>query len=162
MVSRLPITIRPAGDEIAISYLARLATLHELPLAELWSQVSRSLDNMSPRLDVNLLVTVTNQPHDRLARALIELRDPEPDWLTLRHEPQHGCPRCDTRHRGGPVLRLLAHHHYVCTRHRIWIGPPDQTDHPRPSLTELPDVVSAQHKHLRLLRRLGAAAGLDP
>jgi hypothetical protein len=26
---------------------------------------------------------------------------------------------------GGPVARLLPHYHYVCTRHRYWIGPPD-------------------------------------
>jgi hypothetical protein len=31
MVSRLPITIRPAHNEIAVSYLARLAALHDLP-----------------------------------------------------------------------------------------------------------------------------------
>ena len=161
MVSRLPIIIRPAADEIAVSYLARLAALHELPLLELWSQVSRSTDRKSPRLDVDLLATVANQPHDRLARALIELRDPEPDWLTLRHEPQRGCPRCDAGHAGGPVLHLFGHHHYVCTRHRIWIGTPDQTSHPMPSLVELPEVVSAQHKHLRLLQRLGPAATFD-
>jgi hypothetical protein len=105
MLSRLPITIRPAADEIAISYLARLATLHGMPLSELWSQVTHSVDRESPRLDVDLLVTVANQPHDRLARALIELRNPEPDWLALRHESQRGCPRCDdVRHPGGSVL----------------------------------------------------------
>jgi hypothetical protein len=34
-------------------------------------------------------------------------------------------PRCDARHDDGPVARLLPHYHYVCTRHRYWIGPPD-------------------------------------
>ncbi|MGO9500165.1 MAG: hypothetical protein ACLPUO_00940 [Streptosporangiaceae bacterium] len=34
-------------------------------------------------------------------------------------------PRCDARHDGGPVARLLPRYHYVCTRHRYWIGPPD-------------------------------------
>ena len=41
MPSRLPIRIRPAADEIAVSYLNRLATLHEIPFPELWPQVSR-------------------------------------------------------------------------------------------------------------------------
>ncbi|WP_214367035.1 TniQ family protein [Pseudonocardia sp. H11422] len=161
MVSRLPIRIRPAPDEIAVSYLARLAALHGLPLNELWSQVSRSITQKCPRLDGDLLAAVANQPRDRLERALIELRDSELDWLALRHEPQRGCPRCDAGHPGGPVLHLFGHHHYVCVRHRTWIGPPDQLDHPLPSLAELPEIVSAQRKHLRLLRQLGPAATFD-
>ena len=56
---------------------------------------------------------------------LVELRHPEPDWLAYRHEPQRGCPRCTARHPGGRILQLLPHHRYVCTRHRIWIGPPN-------------------------------------
>lgn len=74
---------------------------------------------------------------------------------------QRGCRRCDARHRGGPVLHLLGHHTYVCTRHQIWIGPPDQVDHPQPSLAALPEVVAAQHRHLRLLHRIGRAATFD-
>jgi hypothetical protein len=161
MVSRLPINVRPAADEIAVSYLARLAALHNMPFEELWFQVSSRRDGKSRRLDGDLLATVANQPHARLARAVIELRNPEPDWLALRHEPQRGCWRCNARHPGGPVLQLLGHHRYVCTRHRIWIGPPDQVDHQQPSLVELPEVVAAQHRHLRLLRRLGPAATYD-
>lgn len=163
MVSRLPITIRPAHREIAVSYLARLAALHEMPVNELWQQVSRpkTTSNLTRRLDGDLLATVANQPRHRLARAIIELRTPEPDWLALRHEPQRGCWRCNARHSGGTVLQLFGHHHYLCTRHRVWIGPPDQADHPQPSLDKLPEVVAAQHRHLRLLRRLGPATTFD-
>jgi hypothetical protein len=163
MVSRLPITTRPAHHEIAVSYLARLAALHDLPVEELRQQVSRPKTKGSPtrRLDGDLLATVANQPRHRLEHAIIELRTPEPDWLALHHEPQRGCWRCDARHPGGPVLHLLPHHHYVCTRHQVWIGPPDQADHPQPSLDELPEVVAAQHRHLRLLHRIGPAATFD-
>jgi hypothetical protein len=163
MVSRLPITTRPAHQEIAVSYLARLAALHDLPTDELWQQVSRPKTKGSPtrRLDGDLLATLANQPRARLERAVIELRTPEPDWLALRYEPQRGCRRCDARHPGGTVLHLLDHHHYVCTRHRIWIGPPDQTDHPQPNLDDLPEIVAAQHRHRRLIRRLGPAATFD-
>lgn len=163
MVSRLPITIRPAHQEIALSYFTRLAALHDLPIEDLWQQVSlpKSKGNATRRLDAGLLATVANQPQHRLQRAIIELFDDHTDWLALRHEPQPGCWRCDARHRGGPVLHLFAHHTYVCTRHRIWIGPPDQHDHPQPSLDALPEVVTAQHRHLRLLRRLGPAATYD-
>uniref|UniRef100_UPI003F497F35 hypothetical protein n=1 Tax=Amycolatopsis sp. CA-096443 TaxID=3239919 RepID=UPI003F497F35 len=156
MVSRLPITVRPAHRELAVSYLARLAALHELPAEDLWRHVSRNR-----RLDGDLLAQLAGQPRARLGRAIVELLDPEPDWLALRHEPQRGCRRCTAGHHGGPVLLLLRHHDYVCTRHRIWIGPPDLLDHPQPSLAELPEVVTAQHRHRRLLARLGPAATFD-
>jgi hypothetical protein len=61
------------------------------------------------------------------------------------------------------VQRLLPHHHYVCTRHRYWIGPPDagQPATPLEDDTDLQDVVRAQHRHGRLLRRYGAAVIFD-
>jgi hypothetical protein len=160
MGSRLPMRIRPARNEIAVSYLNRLATLHEMPFAELWTQVSRPRTS-TRRLDPDLFAAVVDQPHTRLARAIIELRDPQPDWLALRHEPQRGCWRCTARHPGGPVLALHAHHQYVCLRHRIWIGPPDLASVAQPDLTNLPEVVAAQRAHLRLLRRVGPAATFD-
>ena len=40
MHSRLPIAVPPAHHETAGSYVQRLATLHGLPLPELWEQVS--------------------------------------------------------------------------------------------------------------------------
>lgn len=163
MVSRLPINVPPASDEIAVSYLARLATLHDMPFDELWAQVSRPRSKGSPtrRLDGDLLATVADQSRAQLARTVVELRDPEPDWLAFRHEPQRGCRRCTARHPGGPVLQLLPHHRWVCTRHRAWIGPPDQEDHRQPDLHTLPEIVTAQHRHLRLIRRLGFAATFD-
>jgi hypothetical protein len=81
--------------------------------------------------------------------------------LALRHEAQRGCGRCNARHPGGVVMQLLGHHRYVCTRHCVWIGPPDQADHPQPSLAQLPEIVAAQHAHLRLLRLVGPAATYD-
>lgn len=59
------------------------------------------------------------------------------------------------------MIQVLAHHDYVCIRHQLWIGPPDQADHPQPDLAELPEIVAAQHRHRRLLRRLGPAATFD-
>lgn len=50
------------------------------------------------------LAAVTGYPSGNLAWALPELRDPEPDWLALRHlVAQRACPRCTARHQGGPV-----------------------------------------------------------
>jgi hypothetical protein len=71
-----------------------------------------------------------------------------------------GCPRCDARHPGGPIFRILPHHRYVCTRHEHWIGPPD-INRPGPGLHEFPEIITAQRRHLRLLRRHGWAATYD-
>ncbi|GIE92815.1 hypothetical protein Ari01nite_02800 [Paractinoplanes rishiriensis] len=163
MHARLPIVVAPAHHETATSYIARLANLHGIPFSELWRQVSRPRQPASTTMVIaaDRLAAVTGIPHTRLARALIEIRHPEPDWLAFRHEPQHGCPRCTGRHPGGTVRQLFPHHRYVCTRHRIWIGPPDLTDQPYPILDQLPEIVAAQRAHLRLLNRLGPAATYD-
>ena len=60
-----------------------------------------------------------------------------------------------------PGTRLLPHHRYVCTRHRYWIGPPDAGQPATPLSPQLPDIVQAQRRHLRLLRRYGPAAAYD-
>ncbi|MEW9518389.1 hypothetical protein [Streptomyces tubercidicus] len=106
------------------------------------------------------LSAATGRPLQHLAGALPELRTPAPDWKLFRHEPQPGCHHCTARHPGGPVVQLLPHHRYVCTRHRIWIGPPDVTDLTT-SLDTLPEVVHAQRQHLRILQRHGWAITYD-
>jgi len=42
MHSRLPIAVPPAHHETAGSYVQRLATLHGLPLPELWEQATHA------------------------------------------------------------------------------------------------------------------------
>ena len=160
--ARLPIPAAPARHETVASYLARLANLHGLPLQELWKTVSTPRPG-SARRDVlpGRLATLTGRPAAQLAHALPELH-PALDWTAWRHQPQPGCPRCDARHQGGRVQRLLPHHLYVCTRHRYWIGPPD-AGQPATPLTHpaLRDVLRAQWRHLRLLHRHGPAAAFD-
>ena len=159
---RLPLAVPPARHETLASYLARLASLHGLHPAELWHQVSSPRPGTSRR-DVipGRLSDITGRPAGHLGRALPELRDPEPDWQQWRHQPQPGCPRCDARHDGGPVTRLLPHHRYVCIRHQFWIGPPDAGQPASPLGPELADITRAQRRHLRLLRRHGAALTYD-
>jgi hypothetical protein len=160
VLSRLPIAVAPAKQETVASYLARLANLHGLQLRELWDPISVARPG-GRRRDVlaDRLAAVTGQRREHLVRALPELH-PAPGWSALRHQPQPGCPRCDARHPGGPVTRLLPHYRYVCTRHRYWIGPPD-VDQRATALLGLDDVVRAQRHHLRLLCRHGAAATFD-
>ena len=159
---RLPVAVPPARHETVASYLARLASLHGLAPGELWHQVSSPQPGTRRRdVDPGRLAAITGRPAEHLAWALPELRRPGPDWQAWRHQPQPGCPRCDARHDGGPVTRLLPHHRYVCTRHRYWIGPPDAGQPATPLGPELAGIVQAQRRHLRLLRRYGPAATYD-
>jgi hypothetical protein len=159
---RLPIPVAPARQETLASYLARLAALHGLPAQELWEPVSTPRPGSRRRAVIaDRLAAITGRAVDHLARALPELRDPAPDWEGWRHQPQPRCPRCDARHDGGPVLRLLPHHRYVCQRHRYWIGPPDAGQPAAALDPEVGDIVRAQWHHVRLLRRYGAAVTFD-
>lgn len=170
MLARLPIPAGPARHETLVSYLTRLAALHAMPTAELWEQLAtpRTVGQRGRRhwtVQADRLAVITGRPVEHLARALPELRDPAPNWNLWRHQPQPGCPRCDARHDGGVVLRLLPHHRYVCTRHRYWIGPPDAGQPAIPLGQDLAEVgeqiVAAQHQHRRLLARHDAAAVFD-
>ena len=159
---RLPIPVPPARHETVASYLARLASLHGLDPGELWQQASTPQPGTRRRvINPGRLAAITGRPAEHLAWALPELRRPGPDWQAWRHQPQPGCPRCDARHDGGPVTRLLPHHRYVCTRHRYWIGPPDAGQPATPLGPGLAGIVQAQRRHLRLLRRHGPAAAYD-
>lgn len=159
---RLPVTARPARHEVLASYLRRLSALNSLDGDELWNQVT--LPGAKPwrrRLpDTAAVAALTGREPAELAAALPELRDPAPDWRSLRHIPQPGCPRCDAGHPGGQVYRLLPHQEYACTRHRHWIGPPD-ISRPGPELPGLPEIITAQRHHLRLVRRHGWALAHD-
>ena len=158
---RLPIAPAPAHLETVASYLARLARLHDLGEDAVWHQASvPNPTEIRRRVDLQRLAALTGRPAAHLAGALPELRDPGPHWPAFRHAPQTGCPRCDARHLGGPVFRILPHHRYVCTRHQQWIGPPD-INRPGPALHDFPDIVTAQRRHLRLLRRHGWATTYD-
>ena len=165
MPARLPIPAAPARYETVASYMNRLSALHGMPARELWEPISTRRPG-SNRRDVvaERLAALVGRRRDHLARALPELRHPAPDWEAWRHQPQPSCPRCDARHHGGPVQRLLPHQHYVCTRHRYWIGPPDAGQPAtwlEPGVAAFDDIVGAQRRHLRLLRRYGAATSYD-
>jgi hypothetical protein len=159
---RLPIPLAPAHQETLSCYLARLACLHGLDHRELWEPISVPTMPGSRRREIvtGRLADLTGRRAEHLGWALPELRRPTPDWTALRHQAQIGCPRCDARHLGGPVSRLLAHHRDVCTRHGYWIGPPD-IDQPATPLAGLDDIVATQRRHLRLLDRHGSAAVYD-
>lgn len=162
LLRRLPDPVPPARHEIPVSYIRRLANLHGLDVSDLWVQVTEREKSGGMRRAVvpERLAALTGRSVHALAGAMPELRDPQPDWRMFRHTPQTGCHRCDARHPGGVVLRLLPHHRYVCLRHRTWIGPPD-VDWPAADLSNLPDIVHAQRRHLRLLHHRGMPLTFD-
>jgi len=163
---RLPIPAGPARHETIASYLTRLANLHGLPAGDLWRLVTAPLPGSQRRIvDGDRLAQITGRRVEHLSRALPEVQGPDTRWEWWRHQTQPGCPRCDARHDGGPVLRLLPHHHYVCTRHRYWIGPPDAGLPGTPldglSGTAAAEILRAQHQHRHLLARRGHAVTFD-
>lgn len=162
LLPRLPDPVPPAQHELAASYISRLATIHGLDINDLWIQVTRREDSGGLRRIVipERLASLTGRSIHQLAGALPDLRDPEPDWAMFRHQPQIGCQRCDAKHPGGKVTRLLPHHRYVCIRHGLWIGPPD-VDKPAADLADIPAIVQAQRRHLRIVRQHGWAATFD-
>jgi hypothetical protein len=157
---RLPLAARPARNEALASYLRRLACLNSLDGDDLWKRVTMPARGSRRLPDVAAVATLTGREPADLAAALPELRGPGPDWLSLRPAPQAGCPRCDAGHPGGPVYRLLPRHEYACARHRYWIGPPD-VNQPGPELPGLPEIITAQRRHLQLVRQHGWEAVHD-
>jgi hypothetical protein len=161
-LARLPIPAAPAQHETLASYLTRLAALHAMPTRELWATLGDPRAGTGGRAAAApRLAALTGRHRAELAWALPELRSPPPDWTAFRHQPQPGCRRCDARHDGGPVIRLLPHHRYVCLRHRYWIGPPDIGQHASLLPNDVDDIAPAQQRHLRLLGRRGVAATYD-
>jgi hypothetical protein len=158
---RLPVTARPAQHETLASDLRRLASLNSLDGDDLWERVTVPVPRSRRRTpDAAALAALSGRPAGSLQAAIPDLRDPAPDWRSLRNAPQAGCRRCDAARPGGQPFRLFPHHAYACIRHRYWIGPPD-AGLPGPSLRGLPEVVTAQRRHLRLVRRHGQAAAYD-
>ena len=164
-LSRLPIAVAPARHETArLLPVARLAALHGLHARELWDQVSsRRPGTTGATSPADRLAALTGRPaaapRPRAARAARSRPGLARRW---RHQPQPRCPRCDARHDGGPVTRAAA-------------APPLRL-HPAPVLDRparcrsarhparpgnSPDIVSAQRRHLRLVRRYGSAAAYD-
>ena len=162
MTAPLVFPVPPAQYELASSYIRRLATLHGIEPGDLWLKATSPIAPGDRRrtLDPARMAVLTGRPVEYLAGALPQLRASEPDWRVFRHRPQTGCVRCDARHPGGRILRVLPHHRYVCLRHNHWIGPPD-LDRPSFSLDRFPAITHAQHKHHRLVRQRGFIAAYD-
>lgn len=165
----LPRRVVPLRYETCDSYLARLAAANRTDVNDLHELAD--LDDDDPA-SLERLAALAGHPAPALLHALPELRHhPAIDTITL---PGSACPaprnfindirppcrRCAATARADPHLaRVWATHDVnVCQRHRLWIG--HGTDHPQHQidLSPHPDIVHAQTRHRRILRRHGRPA----
>jgi hypothetical protein len=159
----LPRPVTPLTGEALISYLTRLAHANHLILTEvlavLPSWFSTKVSNRDDRAQHHMLIPaaaealhalarLTGTTPASLARALPALGAADP------HSPVRAttaCRRCAARHGiCQPVPVHLPVHHKVCTRHGIWLSDAGQ---PQLDLAACPEIITAQHRASRLLRR---------
>ncbi|MDX3832891.1 TniQ family protein [Streptomyces europaeiscabiei] len=162
----LPLTPPPVHRETIGSYLNRLADANHLTIGHLSSLVGPSRQHRRddnrvgywtpaalPRLAVltgrsaSLLVRAmpplgaTGDPSLRLPRSVTE------EVTEPRRRP--ACRLCMARHHiRGLVVRSTPPHQGVCHRHHRWLLGDEQHD-----LTRLPEVLRANRRHQRIVRR---------
>ncbi|MCF6475867.1 hypothetical protein FAF44_47145 [Nonomuraea sp. MG754425] len=159
----LPRSVAPITGETLISYLTRLAQANHLTLTEvltvLPSWFSTKINNHDDRAQHHTLIPATTQALHALAHlartTTTSLARALPAFGTTdAHSPVRAttaCRRCTAR-RGihQPVPIHLPTHHKICTRHGIWLS---DADHPHLDLAACPEIITAQHRANRLLRR---------
>jgi hypothetical protein len=159
----LPRPVPPVTGEALISYLTRLARASHLTLTEVLTVLppwfSTKISNSDDRAQHHMLIPAAAEALDALAH----LASATPDSLSRAlpafgtagaHRPvraTNACRRCTAR-RGihQPVPVHLPAHHKVCTRHGIWLSDAGQ---PHLDLAACPEIITAQHRASRLLRR---------
>jgi hypothetical protein len=159
----LPRSVAPITGEALISYLTRLAHANHLTLTEvlavLPSWFSTKTSNRDDRAQHHMLIPAAAEALHTLAN----LTTVTPTSLA-RALPAFGtasartpvrattaCRRCTAR-RGihQPVPVHLPAHHKACTRHGIWLS---DTGQPQLDLATCPEIITAQHRANRLVRR---------
>ncbi|MFF2964578.1 Helicase associated domain protein [Streptomyces sp. NPDC057963] len=178
--------VAPLRGELTLSFLSRLAARYHLTIRDLLAAVTDvgGLQNLTgmlyPDSEIHLnaqarnrVATLCRVPPRVLERALPAWRREEPGGKygagpvgrLLRGEEAvaawgPACPACTTARTGRelPARRYLAPEERVCARHRYWLlYVPGSSGLPVP-LGRCPEVVDAQRRHARLLRRSPAGA----
>jgi hypothetical protein len=154
----LPRTVAPVPGEYHLDYVRRLGEANHLEFREL----TGALDDTAAitvyragwtRHQQERLAAAAGQPLARIARLYwpdprVYLRDPEGFHQMLRP----ACRRCTAR-RGiaGPVACYLPPHLTVRRRHRLWIGPSARSHADQLDVSQLPEILRAQRRHLAQL-----------
>jgi hypothetical protein len=159
----LPCRVTPVNGEALVSYLTRIATVNHLTIGEVLAVLptwfTTKTNNPDERTQHHMLAHATTDALHALAR----LTTTTPAGLaralpafgtTDTHGPLRAttaCHRCTARrgiHHAVPAH--LPIHDKVCTRHGIWLGDAGQ---PHLDVTACPEIITAQHRANRLLRR---------
>ena len=159
----LPRQITPVNGETLISYLNRLAAANHLTISEILAVLpawfTTKTNNVDDRSRHHMLAPATTDALHALARltraSLAGLARALPAFDTTdTHNPIRAttaCHRCAARHGIlNPVPVHLPAHHKICTRHGIWLSDAGQ---PHLDLATCPEIITAQHRANRLLRR---------
>jgi hypothetical protein len=159
----LPRRVTPITGEALLSYLTRLANANHLTVSEVLTVLpawfATKVNNRDDRAQHHMLVPATAEA----LRVLARLTSTTPAGLaralpafatTDARSPVRAttaCHRCTAR-RGihQPIPVHLPVHDKVCTRHGIWLSDADQ---PYLDLAACPEIITAQHRANRLLRR---------
>ncbi len=165
----LPVLLPPLHHELLGSYLHRLADANHLTIRDLSREIGPSryhprdsddLTGWTPRA-VTRLAALTGTTTSAVLHALPVLRTtaltgqppapgpPLPPWHA------HACLLCAARHgiHGLAIIRVFPHER-ICRRHGRWHGGGTQ----RPLRARLPEILHANTRHWRLVRRQGVAA----
>jgi hypothetical protein len=158
--------VTPIRHETYDSYLARLAAANHVELDLLDALAGH--DEADPDC-LTRLAALSGQPTGVLLRAIPELRHHQD--INTAHLAGDGCPtpqpfindiRPACRHcttvagaAPGTVAVWATHERNVCLHHQLWIGAGVEHPDQQIDLRALPDVVHAQIRHRRLLRRRG-------
>jgi hypothetical protein len=154
----LPRTVTPVPGEYHLDYIRRLADANHLDFLELTSALDDPAGiihhpDRSKLHEQERLATAASQPLARIARLYwpdprYYLRDPEGFYRMLRP----ACRRCTAR-RGiaEPVACYLPPHLTICRRHRLWIGPSARSHDGQLDISQFPEILRAQRRHLAQL-----------
>ncbi|MEU9158429.1 hypothetical protein AB0D59_49880 [Streptomyces sp. NPDC048417] len=160
LIKPLPRPVVPFPQESEQSYLKRLGDKNKVLVQRLLNQ-SHWLNSQQDYID--RLAIASGQPRASLVRAIPLLGQQTGPFVPGRPDrsPALACRHCVARRTGNytlvsPVTAWKSHFHdHVCPRHKLWIGKAVAYYHQQTDLSGLPDVVDAQRRHYRLLRRYG-------
>jgi hypothetical protein len=159
----LPRPVAPITGETLASYLTRLSHANHLTVTEVLAVLppwfSTKINNRDDRAQHHMLAPATGDALGMLAhltgRTPASLARALPAFETTdARSPVRAttaCHRCALR-RGilQPVPVHLPAHQKICTRHGIWLSDASQ---PHLDLAACPEIIAAQHRANRLLRR---------
>ncbi len=147
---RLPMTVPLVRDETLNSYLARLAAANHLHHGELTDYLNGPAHRPTGhRLD--RLGAMTGHPPSRLHDVLA--------ITASRRQRRQACRRCTAARGIRSTVHLAAPaHHPLCRRHRRWLPDEYFPGVHQYDLREVPEILTAHRRHLRLVHHHGPHA----